>query len=306
MSRVSRRVCLTLAVAGSAAMALGACGSDSLSGGGGGAATSSAAVTTQAADPALVAKLPAKIKSAGKITVGTDATYAPNEFLGSDGKTVQGMDVDLFNAVAQKFGLTVDWQPAGFDTIILGVSSAKYDVGVSSFSITDERKAQVNMVSYFTAGTQWVSQKGNPSKVDPENACGLAIGVQKGTTQQDDLTARSKKCTDAGKAAINLVIQEGQDQVTADLAGGKTVAMAADSPVALYAIKQTGEKLEALGDTYDSAPYGWVVPKDQTDFAQALADAATALKTSGAYEKILANWGVQSGALTTFAVNPSS
>ncbi|MDQ2782115.1 MAG: transporter substrate-binding domain-containing protein, partial [Actinomycetota bacterium] len=137
-----------------------------------------------------------------------------------------------------------------------------------------------------------------------ENACGLSIGVQKGTTQQDDLTARSKKCTDAGKQAINLVIQEGQDQVTADLVGGKTAAMAADSPVGLYAIKQTSGALEKLGNTYDSAPYGWVVPLDQKDFAQALADAVKALSAAGQYKPILAKWNIDSGAITDFAVNP--
>lgn len=309
MPLVTRRS-VSLCLVGLAAVTLGACGSTSLSDnpGGGAAASSptgtSAPSTTATVDPALVAKLPAKIKAAGKITVGTDATYAPNEFLAGDGKTVQGMDIDLFNAVAAKFGVTVDYQPAGFDTIILGVTGGKYDMGISSFSVTDERKKSVNMVSYFTAGTQWVTATGNPKKVDPENACGLSVGVQKGTTQQDDLTARSTKCTAAGKAAINLVIQDGQDQVTADLAGNKTAAMAADSPVALYAVKQTSGALAALGDTYDSAPYGWVVPKTETGFAQALVDAVKAASADGSYQAALTKWGVASGAITDFAVNP--
>ena len=100
---------------------------------------------------------------------------------------------DRFNAVGKKFGVTVEYQPAGFDTIILGVTGGKYDVGVSSFTINDERKKKVNMVSYFNDGTQWVVAKGKPKKVDAENAFGLRIGVQKGTVQIDDLTARSKK-----------------------------------------------------------------------------------------------------------------
>lgn len=296
---------LTYSLVGVVALTLSACGSSSLSGTGGAPApASSAPVASQTVDPALAAKLPAKIKSAGKIVVGTDATYAPNEFLAPDGKTVQGMDVDLFNAVAQKLGVTVEWQPASFDSIILGVSSGKYDMGISSFTINPDRKKQVNMVSYFTAGTQWLTAKGNPKKVDPENACGLSIGVQKATVQQDDLTARSKKCTDAGKPAINLVIQEGQDQVTADVVSGKTAAMAADSPVSYYAVKQTGGQLELLGKTYDSAPYGWVVPKDQTAFATALADAVKQLDAEGAYKPILAKWNIESGAITDFAVNP--
>jgi len=212
---------LSIFLVGAVGLSLAACGSSSLSGGDA-AKSSSAPAATQTADAALVAKLPAKIKSAGTIVVGTDATYAPNEYLDTDGKTVVGMDVDIFNAIAAKFGLKVEYQPAKFDSIILGVSSGKYDVGLSSFTINDTRKTQATMVSYFNAGTQWVTPKGNPKKVDPENACGLNVGVQKGTVQEtDDLPARSKKCTDAGKPAINPVVDEDQGKVTTAVISGK-------------------------------------------------------------------------------------
>ena len=298
--RLSPVVTLT-AGAAIVGLALSACGSSSLSTP---TTSGSTPAASQAADPALVAKLPAKIKTAGQIVVGTDATYAPNEFLAADGKTVQGMDVDLFNAVMQKFGVKVVWQPANFDSIILGVDSGKYDVGVSSFTINPDRKKQVNMVSYFNAGTQWAVLKGNPKKVDPENACGLSIGVQKGTVQIDDLTARSKKCTDAGKKPITQIVEQAQSKVTADVVSGKAAAMLADSPVGLYAVKQTSGQLEALGKIYAAAPYGFVIPKSETAFAQAITDALTSLNSTGDYKKALSTWGNDSGAISTFAVNP--
>ena len=296
----------TLLVAGlaTAGLALSACGSDTLDGSSTSSTSSTSSSSSASVDPALAAKLPEKIKSAGKIVVGSDASYAPNEFLDQDGKTVVGMDVDLFNAVAAKLGVKAEFQNAGFDTIILGVSSGKYDVGVSSFTINDERKKQVNMVSYFNAGTQWAVKAGNPKKVDPDNACGLNIGVQKGTVQIDDLTARSKKCTYAGKPAIKQIIDADQSKVTASVVSGKSDAMLADSPVGLYAVKQTGGQLEALGDIYDAAPYGFVVPKDQTDFAQAIADALKAMAADGSYKAALDKWGNDSGAISDFAVNP--
>jgi ABC-type amino acid transport substrate-binding protein len=66
-------------------------------------------------DPALVAKIPAKIKTAGKIVVGTDATYQPNEYLDTDGKTVIGMDVDSSTPWA-KFGLKTEYVPSAAST----------------------------------------------------------------------------------------------------------------------------------------------------------------------------------------------
>lgn len=287
------------------AVVVAGCGSSSLStntAAPGAAASTSLAAPTK--DDALAAKLPPKIARAGTIVVGMDTSYPPNEFLGGDGKTAQGMDVDLFKAVAAKFGVKADFQTATFDTIILGVGSGKYDVGVSSFTINPDRKKSVNMVSYFDAGTLWATAKGNPKKVDPANACGLAIGVQKGTVQIDDLTARSKKCTDAGKPAITMVVDDLQVKITNALVSGKVVAMAADSPITNYAIKQSEGALEKLGEVYDSAPYGIVVPKAQTEFAAAIAEALKKLEADGNYGKILSNWGLQDGAVTTFAVNP--
>jgi len=297
--RLSPAITLTASVA-IVGLALSACGSTSLSGSG----TTPKATVAQTKEVSLADKLPAKIKAAGKIVVGVDATYAPNEFLAADGKTVQGMDIDLFNAIAQKFGVTAEWVPANFDSIILGVNSGKYDVGVSSFTINPERKKVVNMVSYFNAGTQWAVQKGNPKKVDPDNACGLSVGVQKGTVQIDDLTARSKKCTDAKKKPITQIVEQAQAKVTADLVSGKADAMLADSPVGLYAVKQTGGQLEAVGKVYDAAPYGFVIPQAETDFAQAVVDALKSLDSSGDYKKVLSTWGNDTGAISDFAVNP--
>ena len=240
------------------------------------------------------------------ITVGSDTTYAPSEFLAEDGTTIVGFDVDLFSLVAQKLGLKAKFETAPFDSIIAGVGSGKYEAGVSSFTINSDREAQANMISYYSAGTQWSTKKGNPNNVDPENACGLRIAVQKATVQVDDITARSDACTTAGKEAITIDQYEGQDQATAAVVSGKDDAGLADSPVMAYAVQQTNGQLELLGDVYDAAPYGYVVAKDQTQFAQAIADAVKSLIDDGSYKQVLAKWGVEDGAIDNPAVNPAA
>src|SRR6476646_1430146 len=167
------RIKLGVVAASVAALALSACGSSSLSGEAGGGGSAPSVSVSQNADHA--SKLPERIKSAGVINIGVDSSYAPSEFLAGDGKTVQGFDVDVFDAVAAKFGVKTQWQPADFSSIITGVQGKKYDIGISSFTINDERKKQVTMVSYFSAGTQWATLKGNPKGVDPANACGKNI-----------------------------------------------------------------------------------------------------------------------------------
>jgi polar amino acid transport system substrate-binding protein len=261
---------------------------------------------TTAVDSALAERVPEDIKADGTLTVGTDATYAPNEFLDTDGQTVVGFDVDLFNAVAQRLGLEVDWTPAPFDAIITGVSSAKYDIGVSSFTVNPERMAQANMVTYFNAGTQWSAKAGNPTGITPDNACGKRVAVQRGTVQVEDITAKSKACTDAGQPAITIDQYAGQDQATAAVVSGKDDAGLADSPVMAYAVQQTNGQLELLGEIYDAAPYGYVVNKSQTEFAEVLGDAVQSLIDDGTYLDVLSKWGVEAGAVTESVVNPAS
>jgi polar amino acid transport system substrate-binding protein len=287
-----------------AALVVTGCGGSS-SDGGSSATGSSSPLPSVSADDALAAQVPEAVKKDGVIEVGSDTTYPPAEFIGDDGETIVGFDVDLFTLVAQKLGLKAHFVTSPFDSLIAGVGSGKYEAGVSSFTINAERLQQANMVSYFNAGTQWATKKGNPNHVDPDNACGKKIAVQKATVQVDDITARSQECTDAGKPAITIDQYDGQDEATAAVVSGKDDAGLADLPVMVYAVQQTNGQLESLGDPYGAAPYGYVVPKDQTEFAQALAGAVKSLIDDGSYQKVLEKWGVEGGAIDDPTVNPA-
>jgi polar amino acid transport system substrate-binding protein len=271
------------------------------------ASSSAAPQASHTVDPKLAALVPADIAAKGKLVVGTDTTYAPMDFLAEDGKTIQGIDMDILNVVLAELGLTAEYVSAPFDNIIPGVDSGKYDIGASAFTINSDREKVVDMTSYMTAGTQWATAAGNPKKVDPNNACGLVVAVQKGTVQVEDIEARSKKCTDAGAKAIQVDQYQGQDQATSSVVSGKSDAMLADSPIVGYAGTQSGGKVEALGDIYASAPYGWVTAKGDAKSAwlpDALAKAAAAAQAEGRYQEALAKWGAQNAAVASFQVNP--
>jgi polar amino acid transport system substrate-binding protein len=302
---LARRAAGAAAAVTSAALVLTGCGGSSDNSSAGSSGSTGTPLPSVSADESLAAMVPDAIKSDGVIAVGSDTTYAPSEFLAEDGTTIVGFDVDLFTLVAQKLGLKAKFETAPFDSIIAGVGSGKYETGVSSFTINPDRLQQANMVSYYSAGTQWSTKKGNPQKVDPDNACGLRIAVQKATVQVDDITARSEKCTAAGKEAITIDQYDGQDEATAAVVSGKDVAGLADSPVMAYAVSRTNGQLELLGDVYDAAPYGYVVAKDQTQYAQAIADAVKSLIDDGSYQKVLEKWGVERGAIDDPTVNPN-
>jgi polar amino acid transport system substrate-binding protein len=257
------------------------------------------AAPTVTKDDALAAMVPAAVSADGKIVFGADASYPPNEFTDTDGSTIIGMDVDLGTAVAQKLGLTAEFQNSAFSGIIPGIAGAKYELGMSSFSINDERVQTVDMVSYFSAGTSLAVKTGNPDGINADDLCGKAIGVQAGTTQVDDLAARNTQCTTTGKAPIAISELQAQTDVTLALTANRVVAMLADSPVVAYAAKTTEGAVEAVGEPYDTAPYGIVLAKNQGDFGKALQGAVQSLIDDGSYTKILEKWNVQIGAIPT-------
>jgi polar amino acid transport system substrate-binding protein len=244
--------------------------------------------------------VPEAIKSSGKLVVGVNIPYTPNEFKDPSGKIV-GFDVDLMNAIASTLGLTADYRESDFAKIIPSIQGGTYNVGMSSFTDTKEREQSVDFVTYFSAGILWAQRPDNP--VDPNNACGKKVAVQATTTEEtDELPAKSKACTDAGKPAIQIVSFDGQDAATNAVVLGQADAMSADSPVTAYAIKQSNGKLQQAGEIADAAPYGWPVQKG-SPLAQSLKQALEHLIETGAYKQIAANWGVEQGMIDKPVIN---
>lgn len=249
---------------------------------------------------AIASLLPADIKQSGKLIVGVNVPYSPNEFKNADGQIV-GFDVDLMNAIGKVLGITPDFREAQFDKIIPSVVAGTYNVGMSSFTDTKEREQQVDFVTYFNAGVQWAQRTGE--SIDPNNACGKKVAVQSHTVEADEeVPAKSKACTDAGKAAIDIQKFDSQDAATNALILGKVDAMSADSPVTAYAIGRSGGKIEAAGQVFDSAPYGYAVQKGSS-LAQALQQAVQYLIDNGQYEAIAKHWNVQEGTIQKSVIN---
>ncbi len=310
--RVSRR---TLAVAGVVVLvaALGTFGLWQWRGGFGrddarpaGMAESSSTETPVAAPgsvPSIAATVPEDIRSTGKLIIGVNVPYAPNEFKDASGQIV-GFDVDLMNAIARTVGLTPEYRETGFEAIIPSVRAKDFNVGMSSFTDTVEREELVDFVTYFEAGTMWAQHVG--SSVDPANACGLRVGVQYAALQETvEIPAKSQACVDAGAAPIDKVVYVSQDDLNTALINGEVDAMAADSPVTGFAIKTSGGVLEAAGEVFDAAPYGWPVAKG-SGLAESMRQALDHLIETGEYRTIATMWGVEKGMIDKSVINGAS
>jgi len=158
-------------------------------------------------------------------------------------------------------------------------------------------------VTYYSAGTAWATQTGNPKGVNVDDPCGKKVGVQQGTVQVDDIKARDAKCKTAGKPGVEIVVRKQQTEVNADLLSGKIEAMLADSPIVGYAVKQTGGKLEIIGQSYDTAPYGMAIGKNSGTMKEAVQAALKEMIADGSYKAILEKAGVEAGAITDPVIN---
>ena len=247
--------------------------------------------------------MPAKIRSKGTLTVASDATYAPMEFIAKDGKTVVGVDADLAKALGTVIGLKFNVVNATFATIIPGIKSGKYDVGMSSFTDTKARQKVVDFVTYFSAGTSfYVKTSGGPAIKGLASLCGKSVPVETGTTEQSDATAQSKKCKSAGKPSVKVEAFNDQGSANLAVSSGRAQVGMADSPVAAYIVKQAHGLFKLSGASYGTAPYGIALPKGHGMTKPMLA-AVKYLMKHGTYVATLTKWGVQKGAISNPKIN---
>jgi polar amino acid transport system substrate-binding protein len=303
------RTWLVLAIAAACIAVVAGCGSSSsntTTPSGGTTSTPSSGSSTGGikADPTVEKLVPSAIKSKGTLNIAADASYAPDEFIGSDGHTVEGMDADLMTALADVMGLKANVTNQTFDSIIPGLAAGKYDVGASSFTDTKEREKTVDFVDYFVAGESFFTKAQGGTTVTglDDSLCGKTVAVEKGTTEQDDATKQGAKCKAAGKPGVTVLAFPDQNGANLALSSGRAQLGFADSPVAAYQVKKSNGQFKLVGGSIENAPYGLAVPKN-SGLMKPLLAALVALKNSGKYESILSRWGIQAGAIKQFKEN---
>jgi polar amino acid transport system substrate-binding protein len=249
-------------------------------------------------DARIAAEVPAKFRAKGTLLVATAATFAPNEFIRPGGRAVVGMDADLARALAAAMGLRAAFVDVRFDTILPGVAAGRYDLGMSSITVTGTRAKTVDFVTYFSAGTAfYVKANAGPRIKSLADLCGRTVAVVNGTTQARDAQAQTAACRRAGKPDVTVAAFPDHNGAYIALESSNSAVGMADSPVAEYLVQQSRGKLELTGKVYGKAPYGIALPKGSR-MAEPILDTLKKLIANGAYGTILTKWGIQSGAIT--------
>ncbi len=306
-----RKLPAALLLTATASMALAACSDPSTSSTSQSAEGAVSATAIESFDTSsietvdeIAALVPVAVKERNILRNGTSADYAPAEFRAEDGQTPVGYDIDIVKALAKVMGLEEGTTThAEFPTIIPGLGS-KFDIGASSFTITEERLAETNMISYVEVGSAYAVAQGNPKNFDPANACGTTLGVQNGTYQQEYAEHLSEECIAGGNEAIKIMPLDLQTDIATKVIGGQYDATLADSTVIGYTVELSGGKLEQVGDVIEAEPQGIAVAKNDTELANAIQKAMQYLMDNGYLTKILAAYGAEDAGLTTAELNP--
>ena len=244
--------------------------------------------TTAPADSAAETEAPSEeaadsTAASGKLTMATEATFPPYEYY--DGDAIVGIDVEVAQAIAAKLGMELEVTDIAFDSIIPGIQTGKYDMGMAGMTVTDERKEQVNFSDSYATGVQVVIVKDESAitSVDDLFADGAdtVVGTQAGTT---GFIYATSDIEDAGLGTVKS-FGKTTDAVEA-LKNGQVDCVILDNEPA-KALVAANEGLHILDTEYAVEDYAIAIAKENTDLLDKINTALAELKDDGTLQSIV-------------------
>jgi len=263
------------------------------------AACASVTISPTSTNPTSTNTHPNDLITPGVLTVGSDTTYPPQEYIDTSTNKAVGFDVDLITAIAQRMGVHATIVTTKFNSIIDDLVAKHFDVVISAINITPDRQKKVDFIPYFNAGESLLVQKGNPKNIkSTDDLCGLSVGVQDGTIEQGVLQSSSDNCKEQDKPAITMIVLQDQTAVIQLLATNRVVATYQDSPVTDYYINQNPGQFAGAGSVVFPGPEGIAVRKNDSSMFNAVQTAYKQLKAAGTYHQLILRWGLTNEELT--------
>ena len=217
-----------------------------------------------------------------KVIVATDATWPPFESVDETSKQIVGFDIDLFNAIAAKEGLQLEFKNVGFDPLLAGIAQCQYDAAISAITITDERKKSMAFSdTYFAAGQVVTVRTDNTDITTKDNLTGKTVGAQIGTTgamEVEKVSGATLKTYDT----VDLAYQ--------DLMNGQVDAVVADNPLALGYVAKNADKIKTVGPVFTDENYGIAVCKTNADLLAKINKGLAAVKAEGTIDSLTTKW----------------
>ena len=221
------------------------------------------------------------VKKSGKLTIATSPDFPPFESL--EGDKVVGIEIDLLEMIAEKLGVELEINQMDFDSVLPGIQSGKFNVGVSGITVTEDRKKNADFtVPYFAAAQAIVVLKDSPikSKADLE---GKKVSVQTGTTAEE-------YCMKNGYEVS--AFQANNDALSA-LTSGKVDAWVIDNETGIQMSETTNGKTVVLDEPMTTEPYSFAFKKGSTSLVNEINSYVEGWLKDGTIEKIFEKYNVK-------------
>lgn len=246
--------------------------------------------------------LPDDIRQSGVLEVGGETDLPP--YLYRKNGRIVGIESDFMAALSKVLGVKVHVTNTNFDSMVIGLTSGRFDVAMSDFSDTPEREQQVDFVDYTKTGQQLIVAKGNPKDIHSvADLCGNSAAGPTGSLSVQLAQEQSKKCEAAGKDPVDVQDYPTGAATQLALENGRTDTLGTDYAIASYQVSQSPDKLELTGKPFELGYHGAAVPKDADELESALKLAFASMMEQGVYDKILKKWGVPQMAIDKVVVN---
>ena len=240
---------------------------------------------------AACGKAPEKTPDQGEekavLTMATNAAFPPYEY--KEGDDFAGIDIEIAQAIADKLDMTLEIKDVEFGSIIGGVQTGKFDMGIAGMTVTDERLQSVNFSTSYATGIQVVivAEGSNIKSLDDLKGDGsMKFGVQQDTT--GDIYA-SDTAENGGYGEDNVVrYKTGADAVQA-LKAGKVQAVIIDNEPA-KAFVAANEGLEILDAEWAREDYAIAIAKENTELLEKVNNALAELKEEGKLDEIISKY----------------
>jgi len=111
-----------------------------------------------------------------KVRIATDATWPPFESVNEQTKEIEGFDIDLMTAIAERADLEIEFVNVAWDPLLAGMAQCQYDAAISAMTITEERKEKFLFSDpYFEAG-QIVTVRIDNTDINSKDDLGGKVG----------------------------------------------------------------------------------------------------------------------------------
>lgn len=223
----------------------------------------------------------------GVLVMATNATFPPYEFV--EGGDFAGIDVEIAEKIAEKLGMTLEIKDVEFGSIVGGVQTGKFDMGMAGMTVTEERLQSVNFSTSYATGIQVVivaEDSAITSLDDLKGDGSMKFGVQQDTT--GDIYA-SDTAENGGYGEDNVIrYKTGADAVQA-LKAGKVDAVIIDNEPAKSFVA-TVEGLKILDAEWAVEDYAIAIAKENTALLDAVNNALAELTADGTIAGIIAKY----------------